>query len=160
MKTCRSAAVVPLVLMFLPILLAPSAHAGTDAGFRPGRVRAFAPESSQSVVLREGRSRFVRLALAEDCPALATAQRVAFQVGALLSVANESGADVRVVRHTPPTVVSTETAHAHLVAIHANGRVACRIARVTDADRSGFDTAAAVHGSRDNRYAGDGRPGA
>lgn len=158
MKTCRSAAVVPLVLMFLLILLAPAAHAGTDARFRPSRVRAFAPDGSQSVVLREGRDRFVRLALAEDCPALATAHRVAFQIGAGLVAADQAGAAVPVA-HTPPTVVSTETPHAHLVAIDTNGRAACRIAGVADADRSRFD-AAAIYGSRDSRYAGDGRPGA
>lgn len=159
MKTCRSAAVVPLVLMFLLILLAPAAHAGADARFRPSRVRAFALEGAQSVVLREGGDRFVRLALAEDCPALATAHRVAFQIGAGLVAADQAGVEVPVA-HTPPTVVSTETSHAHVVVIQANGRVACRIVGVADADRLTFDAAAAVHGSRDNRYAGDGRPGA
>jgi len=104
--------------------------------------------------LRERRSRFVRPTLAEDCPALVTAHRVAFQIGAGLVAANQADAAISVI-HTAPIVESPETPHAHLIAIDANGRVACRIARVAEADQAAFDTAAGVHGgSRDKRYAG------
>lgn len=159
MKTHRLAAMAALVLNFLLALLTPSAHASSDASFRPARVRAFAPESMQSVVIREGRNRFVRLSFVDSCPALARAERIAFQVGSSLFATDKNGASVPVVRNTVPTVVSSETRHGHLVAINGNSRAACRLAGVAPADQPAFDTAAAVHGSRDNRYAGDGRTG-
>ena len=154
MKTHLSAALVSLALLFLMTLLAPSANADSGASFRPTRVRAFAPESAQSVVVREGRERYIRLTLAEACPALTSAERIAFQVGSGLFAAEQGGASVPLVRTTVPTVVSSETRHAHVVAINGNNRIACRLAGVTPADQAAFDTAAAVHGSRDNRYAG------
>lgn len=158
MKRCSSAPLVSLALIFLLTLLAPAAHADSDASFRADRVRAFAPESTQSVVIREGRSRFVRLTFVDSCPALARAERIAFQVGSGLFATEQDGASVPMVRNTVPTVVSSETRHAHVVAINGNSRVACRLAGVTPADQAAFDMAAAVHGSHDNRYAGDGRP--
>ena len=158
MKTHRLAAMAALVLIFLLTLLAPAAHAGSDASFRPARVRAFAQESAISLVVREGRSRFVRLTLAEECPTLAKAQRLSFQIGAGLVAAEQEGGSVPVVRNTVPTVVSRETRHAHVVAVNGNNRVACRLAGVAHVDQAAFDTAAAVHGAHDNRYAGDGRP--
>ncbi len=143
-----------LVLIFLLTLLAPAAHADSGASFRPTRVRAFAPEGPQSVVIREGRNRFVRLSFVDSCPALARAERIAFQVGSGISAVHQNGASVPVVRNTVPTVVSRETRHAHVVAINGNNRVACRLAGVAPADQAAFDTAAAIHGKHDNRYAG------
>lgn len=162
MKTCHSAAaVVSLVLVFLLTCLSSTAQAGSSgshASFRPARVRAFAPETPSSLVVREGRSRFVRLTLTEACPALTTAQRLSFQIGPGLAEVQAEGALVPVVRNNAPTVVSTATPHAHIVAIQSNSRVACRLAGVAEADQAAFDTAAAVHGKHDNRHAGDGRP--
>lgn len=155
MKRCFSAPVVSLVLVFLLTFLIPTAHAGPDASFRPARVRAFAPESPTSLLVREGRSRFVRLTLAESCPVLGQASRVAFQTGSSLTVASESTGQVPVVRGAAPIVVSNGTRSAFVVAITANNRVACRLASVAPADQAAFE-AAAVNGSRDNRYAGDG----
>lgn len=157
MKTHLSAALVSLALLFLMTLLAPSANADSGASFRPTRVRTFATESAQSVVVREGRERYIRLTLADACPALASAERIAFQVGSSLFATDKNGASVPVVRNTVPTVVSSETRHAHIVVVTTNSRVACRLAGVTPADQAAFDMAAAVHGTHDNRYAGDGR---
>lgn len=158
MKRCFSAPVVSLVLVFLLTFLVPTAHAGPDASFRPARVRAFVPESSNSVVLREGRSRFVRLTLVESCPALGQASRLAFQTGSSLAAADETGRQVPVVRGQAPTVVSNGTTHVHLVAINDNSRTTCRLAGVTVVGQAAFEAAAQLHGQRDNRYAGDGRP--
>lgn len=165
MKTCLPAAVVWLVLLFCFALMPAIAgsaenHAAlsSDAAFRPVRIRAFAPESDTSVVVREGRERFLRLTLADACPALANASRIAFQVGPGLVVADHDGALVPVVRNTAPAVLSAATPHAHLIAVRAEGRTACRLMGVAEVDRALFDAAAAIHGRRDNRYAGDGRP--
>jgi hypothetical protein len=165
MKTCLSAAAVSLVLMFALALLPGLAGSAEPLGsstsavaFRPARVRAFAPESATSVVVREGRERYLRLTLADACPALAHAQRLAFQVGPGLVASDQDGTLIPVVRDGAPAVLSAATPHAHVVAVASNGRVACRLAEVAEVDRALFDAAATVHGSRDNRYAGDGRP--
>lgn len=139
-------------------LLAPSANADSGASFRPTRVRAFSTESALSVIVREGRERYIRLTLAEACPAVASAERIAFQVGSSLFATDKNGASVPVVANTIPTVVSSETRHGHLVAINGNSRVACRLSTVSAVDRAVFEAAAATNGSHDNRYAGDGRP--
>lgn len=167
MKTCLSAAVVSLVLVFalalLPGLAGSAEPPGSSASpvtFRPARVRAFAPESATSVVVREGRERYVRLTLADACPKLADAQRLAFQVGPGLVAADHDGTLVPVVRNGAPVVLSAATPHAHVVVVTSESRTTCRLAEVADVDRDLFDAAATVHGSRDNRYAGDVRPGA
>lgn len=152
MKTHRSAAMAALVLNFL--LTVGTVHADSGAGFRPSRVHAFAAESANSLVVREGRERYLRLTLAESCPAVTGAERIAFQIGAALTVADEPGARIPVTRGSAPAVLSAATPHAHLVAINAEGRVACRLAGVAEADQAAFDTAAAQHGEHDNRYAG------
>lgn len=165
MKTCLPAAVVSLVLLFCFALMPAIAgsaenHAAlsSDAAFRPTRVRAFAPESETSVVVREGRGRYLRLTLAGACPSLANASRIAFQVGPGLVVADHEGALVPIVRNAAPAVLSAATPHAHLVAVGPDGRTACRLVGVAEVDRALFGAAAAIHGDRDNRYAGDGRP--
>lgn len=155
MKTCLLAAVAALALNFL--LTVGMAHADSGVSFRPSRVHAFAAESANSVVVREGRERYLRLTLAESCPAVTGAERIAFQIGSTLTVADEPGARVPVTRGSAPAVITTETPHAHLVAISSNSRVACRLAGVAEADRSAFETTAAANGQHDNRYAGDGR---
>lgn len=160
MKTHLSAAVVSLALVFLLTLLSSAAQAESidvSPSFRPARIRAFAPETPSSLVVREGRSRYVRLTLADACPALASAQRIAFQVGSALPVADEPGIRVPAVHGAPPAKLSAATPHAYLVVIAPDARTACRLAGVAMADRATFDHAAAAHGARDNRYAGDGR---
>lgn len=165
MKTCLPAAVVSLVLLFCLALtpaIAGSAenHAmpPSDAAFRPARVRAFAPESDTSVVVREGRERFLRLTLAGNCPALANARRIAFQVGPGLVVADQDGLLVPIVRNAAPAVLSAATPHAHLVTVSTEGRTTCRLAEAAEVDRALFEAAAATNGRHDNRYAGDGQP--
>lgn len=158
MKRCFSAPVVSLVLVFLLTFLIPTAHAGPEASFRPARVRAFAPESPTSLIVREGRSRFVRLTLAERCPALSQASRLALQTGSSLAAADETGRQLPVVRGPAPGVISSETPHAYIVAIDTNSRTVCRLAGVAVVGQAAFEAAAAAFGSRDNRYAGDGRP--
>lgn len=164
MKMCLPAAVVSLVLLFCLALMPAIAgsaenHAAlsSEATFRPARVRAFAPESDTSVVVREGRERFLRLTLAGACPALTNASRIAFQVGPGLVVADRDGALVPIVRNAAPAVLSAATPHAHLVAVGPEGRTACRLVGVAVVDQTLFDAAAAIHGQRDNRYAGDAR---
>ncbi len=161
MKTHHLAAVVPLALIFLTLMI-PVAHAAesadSGASFRPARVRAFVPEPVTSLLVREGRSNYRRLMLAESCPALTQATRVAFQSGSALSVTDEQGRQVPVVRGKAPTVVSTETRNAFVVSINGNKRTVCRLSTVSAVDQAAFEAAAAVHGRRDNRYAGDGRP--
>jgi hypothetical protein len=160
MKTHLSVAVVSLALVFLLMLFGPAAQAGSvdaNPSFRPARIRAFAPETASSVIVREGRNRYLRLNLADPCPVLAGAQRIAFQVGPALPVADGPGARVPVNRGALPAVISAATPHAYLVAIAPDRRTACRLASVATADRATFDHAAAAHGARDNRYAGDGR---
>lgn len=160
MKTHSMVAAFSLALFFVLSLMAPAAQAAeasdSGASFRPARVRAFAPESPTSVVLREGRSRFVRLTLAESCPALSQASRVAFQSGPALAAADETGRQVAVVRGPAPAVVSSETPHAYIVSIGTNSRTACRLAGVAVVGQAAFEAAAQLHGQRDNRYAGDG----
>lgn len=165
MKRRFSAPAVSLVLMFLLALaVGPVAHAGSPGSaapgvsFRPDRVRAFAPETPSMVVVREGRDRYLRLTLTADCPALASAQRLAFQVGPGLVAADQNGTLVPVVRQSAPAMLSAATPHAYVVTVAAEGRTTCRLADVTPADRAAFEAAAAVHGHRDNRYAGTGRP--
>lgn len=160
MKRCFSAAVAAFVLNFLLAFGMAHAAEASDSGasFRPGRVRAFAPESPTSVVLREGRSRFVRLTLAESCPALTQASRLAFQTGPSLTGAHEQGRQVPVVRGAVPTVVSNGTRHIYVVAINDNSRTTCQLAGVAVVDQAEFEAVAQLNGQRDNRYAGDGRP--
>lgn len=159
MKRRICAPMVSLVLIFLLTFLSPMVHAGDSASFRPSRVRAFAPESATSLLVREGRATYRRLTLAKSCPALSHSDRVAFQTGSSLTAIDEQGRQVPVVRGQAPTVVSTGTRSAFVVAITANSRVACRLASVAPADQAAFEAAAQLHGSRDNRYAGDGRSG-
>lgn len=165
MKTRLPAAAVSLVLLFclalMPVIAGSAenhAALSSDAAFRPSRVRAFAPETDTSLVVREGRERFLRLTLAGACPALTTASRIAFQVGPGLVLADHDGALVPVVRDGAPAVLSSATPHAHLVAVGPEGRTACRLVGVAEVDRALFGAAAAIHGHRDNRYAGDGGP--
>lgn len=159
MKTHSMVAAFSLALIFALSLMASVAQAAesseSGASFRPARVRAFAPESTNSVVLREGRSRFVRLTLAESCPSLSQASRVAFQTGSSLPVADEGSRQVPVVRKAP-TVVSNGTPHTFVVVINDSNRTACRLSGVTAVDQAVFDAASQLHGQRDNRYAGDG----
>lgn len=162
MKTHRLAAAAFFVSLFVLALMAPVAQAAeasdTGASFRPARVRAFASESTNSVVLREGRSHYLRLSLAEGCPSLSQASRVAFQTGSSLPVADEGSRQVPVVRGAVPTVVSSETRHIYVVALNDNSRTTCRLAGVAVVDQAEFEAAAQLNGQRDNRYAGDGRP--
>lgn len=158
MKRCISAPVVSLVLTFLLTFLVPSAHAGPDASFRPARVRAFTTESATSLLVREGRATYRRLTLAESCPALSHASRIAFQTGSSFAAADDGGRQVPVIHGQAPAVVSTGTRSAFVVAITANSRVACRLASVAPADQAAFEAAAQLNGQQDNRYAGDGRP--
>lgn len=165
MKTCLPAAVVSLALTFflalMPVIAGSAesyAALPSDAAFRPSRVRAFAPESDTSAIVREGRERFLRLTLADACPALANASRIAFQVGPGLVVSDQDGLLVPIVRNAAPAVLSAATPHAHLVAVGPEGRTACRLVGVAVVDAALFEAAAAIHGHRDNRYAGDGRP--
>lgn len=163
MTTHLAAAAAFFVSLFVLSLMAPAAHAAeaseSGASFRPARIRAFALENNQSLIVREGRSHYLRLSLAESCPALTQASRLAFQTGSYLAVADDGGRQVPVVRGALPTVVSNGgTRNQFVVAITANSRAACRLAGVTVVDQAAFDGAAQLHGSRDNRYAGDGRP--
>jgi hypothetical protein len=165
MTRCLSAAATALALLF--VMTAFSAPAGSSGAaeqltdipsFRPDRVRAFAVESDHSVVVREARQRFLRLTLASPCPALISAHRLAFQIGPGLVAAVEDGTLVPIVRNSAPPVISVATPHAHAVVVGSEGRATCRLLDVAEVDQSLFDAAAAVHGRRDNRYAGDSRP--
>lgn len=162
MTTHLAAAAAFFVSLFVLTLMAPAAQAAQPsdygASFRPARVRAFTPESATSLLVREGRATYRRLTLAESCPALTQASRVAFQTGPSLTGAHEQGRQVPIVRGAVPTVVSNGTRNSFVVAITANSRAACRLAGVTVVGQEAFEAAAAVSGSRDNRYAGDGRP--
>lgn len=166
MTTHRLAAAFSLALIFCLALLpavAGSAETAADrhsgVAFRPARVRAFAPESNTSVVVREGRERYLLLTLAGACPALAGAQRLDFQVGPGLVAADHDGMLVPVTRQSAPAVLSAATPHAYLVTVATGSRATCRLSGVAEVDRSLFEAAAQLNGQRDNRYAGDGRSG-
>lgn len=166
MKTCLPAAAVSFVLLFCLVLMpviAGSAEIIDDlhsgAAFRPARIRAFTPESDTSVIVREGRERYLRLTLSEACPGLADGQRLAFQVGPGLVAADHDGMLIPVTRQSAPPVISPATPHAYLVTVATGSRATCRLSGVAEVDRSLFEAAAATNGGHDNRYAGDGHSG-
>lgn len=128
---------------------------GTDAFIRPQRIRAFAVESDRSVVVREGPSTFRRLTTQESCPYLASATRLAFQIGTDTEAVDSGAGAVALTRGAPPPQVSGRTPHAAVVLVLPQGRTACFIDKVLIADESEFQSAADAHGKHDNRYAGD-----
>lgn len=151
-RRLTSAGVLTLLLL-VPLLAA----AIEPVSLRPDRVRAFAVQDAATVLVREGRDTVRRVVLDGACQSLAGAERIAFQIGAVLPSAQQAGRDVPVALKNVPPVVSTATPHLHLVAAQGDGRAACRVARIEAATAIEFAAAEGVGDVRDQRRDAAGR---
>jgi len=147
-------AVVPIALLLLvPLLIA----AAEPVSLRPDRVRAFVVQDAATVLVREGRDTARRVVLDGACQSLAGAERIAFQIGAVLPSTQQTGRDVPVALKNAPPVVSTATPHLHLVAAQGDRRAACRVARIEAATDVEFAAAEGLGDVRDQRRDAAGR---
>lgn len=141
----------------LSLAVRPATAEGTDVALRPERVRAFAVEGPNSVLVREGREAVRRVVLEGACPELAGAARVDFQIGGVLLSTEETGHEVPVVLKNAPPVVSSGTPHLHLVTAHGVERTACPVGRIENASPAEFEFAQARGDVRDQRRDAPGR---
>lgn len=142
------------VFSSIPAVAAPHATSG-DTFIRIQRVREFVPESANTVLLREAKTKYTRVTTAGDCPVIADANRIGFQVGTNVYNIYSSGQYVGVTGDSVITQISAKTPHAAIVLIQDGRRYACSIASITAIEPSVFTDAAAAGLSRDNRYSGD-----
>ena len=133
----------------------PRPSSAVDTGrpecIRIQQVRAFATESETTLIVRQGRSQYRRLAVEDGCP-LRSADRIGFAFGGnQFYLSSSSGRQIPVNTTTLGTRVCTATPHAYLVVIDDGSdlRERCRVQGITAATAADFETA---NPYVDNRY--------
>lgn len=129
---------------------ASAAKIDNDECIRTNQARAFAVESENSVIIRQGRENFRRVTVAENCP-LNDADRVAFFIGNNVASATIGGRTVPVNKSTISERICTKTPHARLAVIEDGvdqSVTRCAITSIAPANRTDFESIEQKHDIR------------
>lgn len=142
--------VLMAVLAFGFSLGAAAAPTNPDDCVYINKVRAFAPESDTTLVVRQGKGVYRRIELVAGCPVV-QADRIGFGYGnTLMSVHNPTGGYTRVTSSNMVGRFCSATPHANVVLINdrSNHDRQCKILTISPATEEEFDALRA----KDNRY--------
>lgn len=140
-----------LVSIALTAVAVASPALASDDCVRVQQVRAFSVESENSLIVRQGPSRFHRITVASDCP-LAEADRIGLVQGnSQLYVVGRGSQFIPTSGGSLSTRFCTATPHAYVSIIDdsQDRRPRCRIQAIEPTTAEQFE---AANNTRDNRY--------
>ena len=115
------------------------------------KVRAFAPESDNTLIVRQGKGIYRRIEVENHCP-MQQADRIGFSYGnSLLYVQSATSNYTRVTKGSIVGRFCTATPHSNVVFIDDDAEIdqRCRITRISGATQTDFE---ATQNGKDNRY--------